>query len=273
MTKDLSGQIAIITGGASGLGRGSALAFAKKGVHVVLADLDLAGAEETARMVRELGREAIAVQCDVGQDDAFGRLRDAVLQRFGRFDIIMNNAGVLAVGPPEVTPVSEWERVLNINTLSVARSMKAFLAGLIAQGGGHIVNVASTAGLYPYAYDRLSYGASKAAMIVLSEGLALYCLPRGVGVSVFCPGPMTTNIRQQMTFWGGLTAPRSSGAQYKPVSLETAGEMLVDTVVEGRFVGYTHAAQSVEQIRKKYEDWDGYIKLRAAEIFAEESGQ
>jgi NAD(P)-dependent dehydrogenase (short-subunit alcohol dehydrogenase family) len=262
MPQDLNGRVAVITGGGSGLGRGAALAFAKQGAKLVLADIDLTGAEETARLTRELGANAVAVECDVGQADAFTKLRAATLEQFGDCDIIVNNAGVSIGGRPEDIPVSEWERVLNINLMSAVRSLEAFLRGFLERGAGHIVNVASTAPLSPYAYDRAPYAASKAALVSLSESLALYCRPRGVGVTVFCPGPMKTSIGKRTAKWGEPIAPRGPGPEYPFLSLEQAGQMLVDAVIENRFAGFTHP-QIMEAMARR----------AAADIAAEEDAR
>jgi NAD(P)-dependent dehydrogenase (short-subunit alcohol dehydrogenase family) len=186
--KDLAGRCAVITGGAGGIGRGAALAFARRGMRLLLADIDAAGLEATAQDVRALGAQAAVAACDVGAAETFERLRDQARAEFGGCDLLMNNVGVLIGGRPQDIPPGEWERVLNTNLMSVVRSQAAFLPDFLARGSGHIVNVASMAGLYPYAYDRLPYAASKAAVVAISEGLFMYLRPRGVGVTLVCPG-------------------------------------------------------------------------------------
>ncbi len=147
--KDLTGKVAVITGAGSGIGRASALALARAGVDVLLADIDAAALNEVAAEATNSGRHAEAMACDVSAPDAFTTLRDEVLARFGRVDILMNNVGVLTSGRPEDIPLAEWERVLNINLMSVVRSHHAFIPLLLAQNSGHIVNTASMAGFMP----------------------------------------------------------------------------------------------------------------------------
>ena len=93
-----------------------------------------------------------------------------------------------------------WQRTIDVNLLSVVRSFHVFLPILLEQGSGHIVNTASTAGLFAYAFERLPYTATKAAVVGVSEALALYLRPKGIGVSCLCPGPVATNIGEQITF-------------------------------------------------------------------------
>ena len=135
-------------------------------------------------------------------DDDFVRLRDETVGAFGRVDVVMNNVGVLAAGLPLAIPIEEWVRILDTNLLSYVRSNLVFLPLLIEQGSGHVVNTASTAGLYPYNYDRMPYGASKGAVVALTESMALYLRPQGVGVTLLCPGPTATNVIEQIAFHG-----------------------------------------------------------------------
>ena len=164
--QELNGKVAAITGGASGIGRATALALARAGVQLVIADIDSDGADDVAREIEAAGGHAIGTRCDVSAEAAFQELANATLQRFGRIDIVMNNVGVLTSGRPDELPIAEWQRIIDINLMSVVRSNHVFLPLLLAQGSGHIVNTGSFAGLYTYAYDRLPYAATKAAIIL-----------------------------------------------------------------------------------------------------------
>jgi NAD(P)-dependent dehydrogenase (short-subunit alcohol dehydrogenase family) len=258
---------AIITGGGSGIGRATAFSLASRGARIVVADIDGQAAQAVAAAVTSAGGEAIGVRCDVAAPDAFESLRDATLERFGSAGIIMNNVGVLTRGLPEHIPVAEWERVISVNLMSVVRSNAAFLPLLIAQGHGHVVNTASFAGLYTYAYDRLPYAATKAAIIALSEGLRLYLRPQGIGVTVLCPGPVMTNIMSTMppTF-GPPTTTRSPG--FPVLQPEAVGEQVAAAIVDDTFMVFTH-----EQVRDKLieraTDWNAFIDRQAASMAAE----
>ncbi len=267
--KNLRGRTAVITGAGSGLGRGTALELAKEGVNLVLADIDLAGAEETAAMAAAAGVQAIAVLTDVAQPDALEALRDVAEARFGPIDILMNNVGVLTGGRPEDLPIAEWERILNTNLLSVVRSIHAFVPGFLARRSGHIVNVASTAGLYAYAFDRGPYAASKAGVISLTEGLALYLKSKGIGVSLMCPGPMPTNVGKSLRAFGAPLGVRGPGADYVPVPPQEAGAMIVATIKANGFFVTTHPEPLFKRLRARLEDWNGFVERSAADIAAD----
>ena len=215
----IAGKVAVITGGGSGIGRGTALALAAAGAHVVVTDLDQGAAVAVAEEATQRGGSSVGTRLDVTSQADFDTARDLALSTFAAVDIVMNNVGTLAVGYPEQLPMAAWERSIEVNLLSVVRSLPTFLPDMLERGSGHIVNTASTAGLFAYSYERLPYSATKAAVIELSEALALYCRPRGVGVTCLCPGPVMTNIAEQITFFGdrpplhapGPRAARSGG--------------------------------------------------------------
>jgi len=236
--RELRDRVAVVTGGGSGIGRAIALALAGRGVRVVVVDRDAARAAAVERELVDGGADAVGRAGDVTVEDDLVAARQACLDRWGRVDIVVNNAGVLAVGRPEDIPISEWQRVIDVNLLSVARSIHVFLPTLLAQGDGHIVNTASTNGLYPYSFDRLPYSATKAAIIAVSEALTLYARPRGVGVTCLCPGPTATNIAEQVRFSGELTAirPPSLGV----VSAAAVGDQVVAAIESGQFLVLTH---------------------------------
>jgi NAD(P)-dependent dehydrogenase (short-subunit alcohol dehydrogenase family) len=205
MSIDLSKSVAIITGAGSGIGRATALSLARRGTRVVVTDID---GDRAAAVAVELGDHGVAMRCDVTSLEDLEAARDVALERFGRVDLVMNNVGVLAVGPVEAIPLEAWQRSIDINLLGMVRSNLVFLPLLLSQGSGHIVNTASTAGLLPYGFDRLPYTATKHAVVGLTESLALYLRPRGIGVSCLCPAGVKTNIIEQITYYGEAAPPR-----------------------------------------------------------------
>ena len=255
---NLAGRSAVITGGAGGIGRGTALALARQGVNVVIADLDSKGGAATAEEVAALGAGAAFIAFDVARDP-FEWLKDAAIDNFGRIDIVMNNVGVLTRGVPDALPVEEWQRIIEINLMSVVRSNAVFLPVLIGQGDGHIVNTASFAGLYTYAFDRLPYAASKAAIVQISEGLAIYLKPRGVGVTLLCPGPVRTDIGRSVRSFGPPVDVRGPGAQFALMEPEAVGEQVVEAILANRFWLPTDPAVR-DLLVARASDWDGFIE-------------
>jgi NAD(P)-dependent dehydrogenase (short-subunit alcohol dehydrogenase family) len=238
--EQLDGAVAVITGGGSGIGRGTALALAAAGTHVVVTDIDAERASAVADEATASGADSIGTTLDVTRQEDFDHARDLALERFGRVDIVMNNVAMIAVGLPDHIPIEAWERSLSTNLLSVVRSNATFLPGLLAQGRGHIVNTASTAGLFAYAYERLPYSATKGAVIALSEALALYLRPQGVGVTCLCPGPVATRIGESMSTSGPPVRLRSPGKDLTVLAPEAVGDMVRDAVLENRFLLLTH---------------------------------
>jgi NAD(P)-dependent dehydrogenase (short-subunit alcohol dehydrogenase family) len=253
MSLDLNGAVTVITGAGSGIGRAAAHSFARRGARVVVTDVN---AERARTVAGELGAAAVAVKCDVTSLADLEGARDAALGRFGRVDLVMNNVGVLAVGPVENIPLEAWQRIVDINLLGVVRSNLVFLPIFLEQERGHIVNTASTAGLLPYGFDRLPYTATKHAVVGLSEALALYLRPRGVGVSCLCPAGVATNIVEQITFYGEPAPPR--GPSFQISEAEAVGELVAEGVAQGRFLILT--APEVEgELRRHGEDIDAYL--------------
>ncbi len=251
-------KVVVVTGAASGIGRGSALAFAKHGSKVAVADINLEGALQVVREIAELGGTAVACQVDVGSDDAFEALKTQVIEHLGQVDIVMNNAGVLTRGLPEHIPLEEWQRVLNINLMSVVRSNAVFLPHFLQRGTGHVINTASFAGLFSYSFDRLPYVASKAAIIQLSEGLALYLKPQGIGVTVLCPGPVATNIANGMRTFGPETATRGPGVEFVMRNPMEVGEEVVQAVLSNTFM-LTTDENIAPVLVARAQDWDGFV--------------
>ncbi len=191
--KDLKGRWVLVTGAASGIGRETALAFAREGANIVTVDLDEGRLAETSRSVEEMGRRCLALGCDVGDAAAVDALAAKVMS-IGTPDVVVNNAGVGYLGPFLDTPLSAWDQVIGVNVMGVVHISRAFLPAMIAAGGArHLVNVASAAGLH--AVPNLSaYSASKHAVLGLSDALAMELRQTDVGVTVVCPGVINTPI-------------------------------------------------------------------------------
>jgi len=255
--KDLQDRVVVITGGGSGIGRGSALAFARAGAKVVVADRDDDRSESVAKEARAVGPGALSVRCDVVSDADLTALRDRALEHFGAIDVIMNNVGVIAAGSPLDIPLSDWQRVIDVNLLSVVRSNAVFLPLLLAQGEGHVVNTASTNALYAYSSDRLPYTATKAAIVAISEALALFLRPRGVGITCLCPGPVITNISEQITFHGEVGPIQAPTLEL--LDAGDVGEMVVQAVQDDRFLLLTHPKEVHDILVRRADDPEGFL--------------
>jgi NAD(P)-dependent dehydrogenase (short-subunit alcohol dehydrogenase family) len=254
---DLRGAAAVITGAGSGIGRAAAVALARRGCNVVASDLDFDRAEDTAKLVRDVGGEAVGLEVDVSRQDDLEALRDRCLHRFGTLDIVMNNVGVLTMGPAESLPLEAWQRTLDLNLLSIARSNLVFLPHLIEQGRGHVVNTSSASGLLAYGFDRLPYVASKHAIVGLSEALALYLAPKGIGVTCLCPSGVITNILEQITVYGEPATPRAP--QHPLVEPDVVGELVAEAVSAGTFLVVT-APEIHDELRERAADPEAYMK-------------
>ncbi len=213
------GQVAVVTGGASGLGLALAEAFARRGLHVVVADVEAGPLADAVARIEASGADALGRQTDVSVPEQVDALAAATIDRFGRVDLICNNAGVSTLGPRiwEV-PLADWDWVLRVNLGGVINGIRAFVPHLVAQGRGHVVNTASMAGVsVPPMHG--PYLASKHAVVALSESLALELstVAPGVGVTVVCPGVIDTNIQ----FSGRNRPDGSTGtATNAPVTLD-----------------------------------------------------
>lgn len=262
----LTNAVAVITGAASGIGRATAFALARRGVQVVVADINGAGADAVSAEIAASGGRAVGFRCDVCADNAFDELKSFTLDRFGAVDIVMNNVGGLTRGRPEYLPIHEWQRVLDLNLMSVVRSNGAFLPLLIEQRHGHVVNTASFAGLFSYSYDRLPYAAAKAAVVQMSEGLRLYLRPMGIGVTVLCPGPVATNIIASLPPTFGPELPlRGPGEQFSVLMPETVGEQVADGIVDDTFMLYTHPHVR-DVLVERASDWNSFVDRQADNI-------
>jgi NAD(P)-dependent dehydrogenase (short-subunit alcohol dehydrogenase family) len=246
-------KVAVVTGGASGIGRGIALELARRGASVAIADINAARLETTLADLRGVGADAMAVRCDVTSDDDVDRLRDETVARFGRVDVLCNNAGVAVLGPPEGVPMADWEWILQVNVLGLVRGIRAFVPLMLERGAGHVVNTASVAGTWAYTWDVAPYITSKFAAYGLSEVLARRLRPHGIGVTVLCPGLVTTNLAENARM-SGVPEQRSGEWFYFPSDMADAvepdfvGTLVADAIEANTFAVFTHA-QDAERFR------------------------
>jgi NAD(P)-dependent dehydrogenase (short-subunit alcohol dehydrogenase family) len=192
---DLRGKVAVITGGASGIGRALAERFAAEGMKIVIADIDEVAMRAVEVQLAEGGTEVLTQVCDTSLEAEVQALADAAMSRFGGAHVLCNNAGVIGKGDAWRSPIAVWDWVIGINLYGVIHGVRAFLPIMEDQGEGHIVNTASMAGLVALP-GAAPYNVTKTGVVALSEGLYLELKATGspVRVSALCPGFVKTNL-------------------------------------------------------------------------------
>jgi NAD(P)-dependent dehydrogenase (short-subunit alcohol dehydrogenase family) len=219
----LAGQTAAITGGARGIGRVTALAFVRQGMKVAVGDVDLPAALETAA---ELGDSAVGLPLDVTDRASFAAFVDATEEQLGPLDVLINNAGIMPIGPFLEEDDATAQRILDINVLGVIIGMKVALPRMRARGRGHVINIASQAGKYGIP-GGATYCASKAAVINLSRAVRKELRGSGVELSVISPVAVNTELGL------GLAEPRQR--QFRKIEPQQVAEAIVQTLHVPKF--------------------------------------
>ena len=279
---EMQGKVAVVTGGASGIGRGLADRFAEEGMKVVLADIEQEALDQAVREMLQAEHEVTGVLTDVSRPEALEELAQRTVETYGGVHILCNNAGVAAGAGREdgstmpiwEQPLSDWEWTLNVNLWGVVHGLRAFLPIMLAQDEpGHVVNTASTAGVTTG--PRLAiYGVSKHAVVRISEAMffQLRELDAQVGVSVLCPGGVRTRIaasgrNRPNELSQGVERPDAEEVetrtqQWAEVIRETGQDpaeiasKVWQAIEEERFYIFTHEAQD-ESIRMRAESMLG----------------
>jgi 2-dehydro-3-deoxy-D-gluconate 5-dehydrogenase len=194
----LDGAVCLITGAGRGIGRTAALGLAAAGAHVAAADVDLDGAEETARQVRARGGAGRAVRLDVGRPESVAAGVDQAAGGLGRLDVLVNNAGINLVKPTDAITPEEWERVVRVNLTGVFLCSQAAARLMRRHGGGRIINMASIYGLVGSVVHSASpYAATKGGVVNLTRALAVEWAKDGIRVNALAPGYVRTELTQE----------------------------------------------------------------------------
>jgi NAD(P)-dependent dehydrogenase (short-subunit alcohol dehydrogenase family) len=261
------GSVACVTGAGSGIGRAIAKALAAQGVRVLVTDVDEKRCMTVGGEITDSGGTAVFQRTDVRRVEDFTAARDRCLAEFGRIDIVVNNVGAMVSGRPEAISPDEWQRLFDINVLGLVRSNNVFLPLLMKQRSGHVVNTASASAMLNYSFDRTPYGASKAAVLNLSENLYLYLRPYGVGVSCICPTGVLTNILEQLRVIGEpLTLRRPD---HEIVDAQTVADRTVKAIADRRFL-VTSVDSAADEAKRKWTDIDAYLAEREVWLNTEE---
>ena len=222
----LKDKVALVTGAARGMGRAIAVQFAREGSSVAAADIDGTAVKETVNMVDDLGRQALAIQADVGSLTDIDRMVAGTLEAFGRIDILVNNAGVTRMlGMMEISE-ADWDFINRVNAKGAFFCMQRVAKELIAQGqGGRIINIASLAGKGNPDTSNAAYAASKGAVVVMTQVAAHQLAPYDININSICPG--TTNTPMGETLAG-------ESSQKLGISVEEVERLKVSKIPIGR---------------------------------------
>jgi NAD(P)-dependent dehydrogenase (short-subunit alcohol dehydrogenase family) len=234
MAKDLSGKVAVITGGAGGLGKALGEEMAARGCYLVLADINRDLLEATAAALRASGSQVDARTVDVRDAAAVQALVDDAFRELGRIDYLFNNAGVNLCAELRDTTLEDWDLLIDVNFRGVIHGVHAAYPIMREQGFGHIVNVASAAGLIPAAAEG-AYAATKHAVVGLSSSLRIEAESFGVKVSVVCPGLIDTPILDSTKYVNFDTDAITSVSPEKPMEPRKAARLILRDVDRNRF--------------------------------------
>jgi NAD(P)-dependent dehydrogenase (short-subunit alcohol dehydrogenase family) len=266
------GANALVVGAASGIGRALALEFSRRGARVTAADIDAAGAAQTAKQINASGGRASSVSCDVTDATSVAAAITAAEDFLGSIDVCANAVGVLLSGHPEDIPLPEWERIFQVNLFGAARLNALVLPKMIARANGYLVNTASVAGLHPFAITRIPYAASKAALISMSENLAIYLKPKGVRVSCLCPGPTATPIAASASAWTENIPLLGPGSDYLLLTAPRSAKLFCDGMEAERVIILAQEGISLSYMQRFAASPEAFIDERIDQFARGEHG-
>jgi NAD(P)-dependent dehydrogenase (short-subunit alcohol dehydrogenase family) len=231
----LSGKVAVVVGGGSGIGRAAAKAMARQGANIVVADFDQPRMERTVSDVVKMGtaQAAIALSTDITSDSSVKSLARDAIKAMGRVDILVNAAGVLLQGKLDMISTKDWTWMLETNLLGTVRTTLAFLPHMTERGSGHIINSVSYSGLLPGEPTTIAYDTGQSALASFTEVLSRQAVASGVTVSIFCPGSRGGRIGQN-------TRSRGMGRFLRGADASDDGSRAVEQLAAGLIDGLHH---------------------------------
>lgn len=202
----LDGRVSVVTGGATGLGLQMATGLAEAGSNIVICSRKLENCEQAVHGLEKLGVKALALAADVTRPDQVEAVKEATLKKFGRVDVLVNNAGKAWVAPAEAMPLDRWQQIMELNITAPFICSQIFGREMIKAKRGKIINIASIAGLQgrnPKSYDSIVYSTSKGALVNFTRDLAIKWAQHNIHVNCICPGFFVTPINQKLFERGG----------------------------------------------------------------------
>ncbi|MCF2947708.1 SDR family oxidoreductase [Paraglaciecola aquimarina] len=190
-------KTALITGGASGLGKALAHYYAKQGFEICVADINIEQGIQVCQDIQKAGGKALFITCDITLESSIETLKSELLTHWHKLDVLINNAGVATAGAIEYEDIEQWQWVMNINVFGMVRMCRAFVPLLAQKNTSQIINIASQAGITPISL-MASYNASKAAVVSFSETMHIELAPKGIHVCVACPSFFATNLGESL---------------------------------------------------------------------------
>jgi NAD(P)-dependent dehydrogenase (short-subunit alcohol dehydrogenase family) len=262
-----SDRVAVVTGGASGIGRAVSEALAKRGAEVTVADVNGAAAEDVARNIRTRGGRAQARAVDVRDADAVQKLAADAAAARGRIDYFFNNAGIAVMGEERDVSLDDWRRTIEIDLMGVVHGVRAVYPMMVKQGAGHIVNTASVAGLIPAPLEA-SYGAAKFGVVGLSYALRAEGAALGVKVSVVCPGFIDTPILQNSPIRASIERERLLAMIPWRMTPEGCARVILDGVAKNRgTIVVTRHARALWWLHRLSPDLSTHVAARVVARF------
>ncbi|MGD8984520.1 MAG: SDR family oxidoreductase [Desulfobacteraceae bacterium] len=232
---DFKDKIAIVTGGASGIGRELCIELGRRGAVVVVADIMQDGAQEVASTITTAGGQAVAALLDVSREQDVRKLIDETTREHGRLDYMFNNAGVAVSGDARDMTIEHWRRVFDVNLWGVVYGTNAAYSIMVKQGFGHIVNVSSLSGLIGYPTN-IPYGTTKYGVVGLSNSLRVEAADLGVKVSVVCPGFVQTSIWENATLLNASREDVLAQIPFKMMEVSKAAKATLRGVARNRAI-------------------------------------